>query len=410
MDRLLKALFQIQEFKLKVDDDFVDRLNRQYTPAMFVLFTMLVSIKQYVGEPINCWCPAQFTPSHMDYANTVCWVSDTYYVPFDTVLPQPEEPRTMISYYQWIPLILLFQATLFFFPYVLWRFLNMRSGVSLGAVIEAALACQRAVYAETREKTIRYMVSQIDAYLLTHRSYKKGYCARLKSMISQYCCLYCGKLYGNYLTFCYLFIKMLYIVNSIGQLFMLDMFLGMNNEYHLYGLLVLTRFINGQDWKFSHRFPRVTLCDFKIRQQANVHRYTVQCVLPINLFNEKIFIFIWFWLFFIAISTVSSFIHWCGKVMLLPLQVNYVKRQLKGIDFIKRDNKTARKFTETYLRRDGLLIVRLVGKNAGDMVAAELLHGLWTNYGPERRILENDLQPSRSRPLAQETVSFSKVF
>lgn len=67
------------------------------------------------------------------------------------------------------------------------------------------------------------------------------------------------------------------------------------------------------------------------------------------------------------------------------MQLAYIKRQLKAIDFHKRESKAARKFTESYLRRDGVLIVRLVGKNAGDMVAAELLHGLWLNYGPERR-------------------------
>ena len=65
MDRLIKALFQIQEFKFRNDDDFVDRLNRQYTPTVFILFTILVSIRHYVGDPISCWCPAQFTRAHI---------------------------------------------------------------------------------------------------------------------------------------------------------------------------------------------------------------------------------------------------------------------------------------------------------------------------------------------------------
>lgn len=387
MDRLLKALFQVQEFKLRTDDDFVDRLNRQYTPILMVMFTVLVSVRQYVGEPITCWVPAQFTSSHQDYTNTVCWVSDTYYVPFDRSMPHVEEPRHMISYYQWVPIILLSQAMLFFSPCILWRFLNKRSGINIAAIIEASQACQRAIYNETRDKTVRYMVSQIDGYLMSHKSHKKDCWTRLKQGFAKYCCLCCGKFSGNYLTCTYLITKLVYIVNSVGQLFVLDIFLGMRRDYHLYGIFVIARLIRGEDWTSSERFPRVTMCDFKIRQQVNVHNYTVQCVLPINLFNEKIFLFIWFWLFLLSITTITNFIHWSSKLMVLPVQLSYIKQQLKSVDFYRREGKTARKFLETYLRRDGLLVVGLVSKNTGELVAADLLHGLWVNYGPERRHL-----------------------
>lgn len=42
----------------------------------------------------------------------------------------------------------------------------------------------------------------------------------------------------------------------------------------------------------------------------NVHTYTVQCSLPINLFNEKIFLIVWFWLYFTALSTLFGFLYW----------------------------------------------------------------------------------------------------
>ena len=65
MEKLIKAVLQIQEYKLRADDDFVDRLNRQHTPTLLIVFTVLVTVKQYVGEPLSCWCPAQFTQAHI---------------------------------------------------------------------------------------------------------------------------------------------------------------------------------------------------------------------------------------------------------------------------------------------------------------------------------------------------------
>ena len=53
MDRVLKALFQIREFKLRKDDDFVDRLNNKHTSTILVMLSVVVSIKQYVGKSLQ---------------------------------------------------------------------------------------------------------------------------------------------------------------------------------------------------------------------------------------------------------------------------------------------------------------------------------------------------------------------
>ena len=95
----------------------------------------------------------------------------------------------------------------------------------------------------------------------------------------------CLSVVGNYLLTLYMSTKVLYFANVIFQLFMLNIFLGTN--YHFYGIEFIRDIIFGQTWNAaSPRFPRVTLCDFEIRQMGNVHRHTVQCVLPINLFRS----------------------------------------------------------------------------------------------------------------------------
>uniref|UniRef100_A0A183DJF3 Innexin n=1 Tax=Gongylonema pulchrum TaxID=637853 RepID=A0A183DJF3_9BILA len=40
--------------------------------------------------------------------------------------------------------------------------------------------------------------------------------------------------------------------------------------------------------------------------------------LVINMFNEKIFIFLWFWYFFLVLCTILSFLYWL-TVLTVPM-------------------------------------------------------------------------------------------
>ena len=55
----------------RADDDFIDRLHHSYTVIVLVVFAIIVSTKQYVGDPIQCWAPAYFSSNYIDYTNKV---------------------------------------------------------------------------------------------------------------------------------------------------------------------------------------------------------------------------------------------------------------------------------------------------------------------------------------------------
>jgi hypothetical protein len=225
----------------------------------------------------------------------------------------------------------------------------------------------------------------MDRYLVAQRDYGTGCAVRIKHFVAKVCCLIGGREYGNYLMTSYLIVKMVYVANAVGQILLMAAFVG--PEYRLYGLHVIERLARRTDWSRLEHFPRVTLCEFAIRDQSRVHQYVVQCALSINLFNEKIFIFLWFWLVFIAILTIGDSLVWLFRAFYWPGQVQYVRRRLRAFDATQRQPSVLAKFTENYLRRDGLFVIRLVGLNVGDVAAGEILCGLWNNYSPERRVL-----------------------
>lgn len=71
----------------------VDRLNYKYTVIILVIFSIIVSNKQFSSDHIACWVPGHFTRSYEVYSNNICWVSNTYYVAAAETLPLDETKK-----------------------------------------------------------------------------------------------------------------------------------------------------------------------------------------------------------------------------------------------------------------------------------------------------------------------------
>ncbi|XP_014772957.1 innexin unc-9 isoform X2 [Octopus bimaculoides] len=360
------------------NDDWVDRMSHIYSSVVLVLFAIVVTTGQLVGDPIHCWCPAQFTGAYVAYTKWICWISNTYYIPMSDTIPVNinEREDRQLTYYQWVPLILLFQALLFKAPNLLWRILHGTSGVNLDKLCELSEKTQYGS-PDDRKKTIEHIAYFMDRWLDSNRIYHCNFVVKTRQKFAKICCCFCGKREGTYLSGLYLSIKVLYLVNIIGQFFMLNSFL--STDFGIYGFQVMQHFNEYGAFKESPLFPRVTLCDFSIRQMTNLQRFTVQCVLPINLFNEKIFIFLWFWFVFVAILASANMISWLYYMIYRRNNAAYVKKYLKlsATPLINNDKKQYRNFADNYLRNDGVFVLRVIGKNSTDLVLTDLVKQLW---------------------------------
>lgn len=66
-----------------------------------------------------------------------------------------------------------------------------------------------------------------------------------------------------FMTFTYLMVKTLYVINVFAQFLVMNFFLQTGNA-GWYGWATLRQLMNGTQWSTSGFFPRVTLCDFYV--------------------------------------------------------------------------------------------------------------------------------------------------
>ena len=52
-------------------------------------------------------------------------------------------------------------------------------------------------------------------------------------------------------------------------------------------------------------FPRMTKCIFHFfGRSGEIERHDAMCILPLNIINEKVYIFLWFWCIILILLTV----------------------------------------------------------------------------------------------------------
>ncbi|XP_046585498.1 innexin unc-9-like [Haliotis rubra] len=364
------------------DDDIVDQLHHHVMTTSLLVLGMTVAGQQFMGNPINCWIPAQYDvddSDYQDYVDSYCWISHMYNVPFTEELPLHIEDRLSedkdVNFYRWVVVMMFFQALLFWLPRLIWKTCCSFCGLNIEKIIKMALEAQL-LSDETRQEKMSNISAAVDRWLGTFRKAETKPLLKVLQTLKELVVF--DKRSGNYLTRQNLFTKLLYLVNVVCQFELLSSFLGTN--YWRYGTDVLAMLATESSWTDESNFPRVGMCDFEIRQLQNTQRHTVQCALPINLFLEKIYALLWFVMaglsILTAVSLVSTTVFTCRREHVMNQYAVLLDKTLKD----KEDRGNYKTFVETYLRDDGAFVVRTVGNNTSDILAFDLLTQLWSKF------------------------------
>ncbi|CAF1175814.1 unnamed protein product [Rotaria sp. Silwood1] len=356
----------------KADDDIIDRFNHRFTVVLLVTFTTFVSAKQFIGEPISCWAPAEFSGPQVAYTNSICWLKGTYYLAVDrqSIPHRTQNSEFRIAYYQFVPYILLVMALFFYLPHMFWRNMSRRIGFDLRSIIQNIK--------EVSKTDINEVALQI--HIALEYNLSKHVVDRHKTLNRLLEKFQCSRRHHTHLSSLYIFAKILYMINCLCQFYFLSTLLSF--PFHTFGTEWISTMLRKLDTTANNEskwFPRVVMCDFMVRHLGSNHHWrSVQCNLPINLFNELIFLILWAWFMLLSSLTFVSLIL-CCILIYMNIGCTFIYKYLH-MNLSKSTEKQQDEFIEKYLKYDGILVLRIIAHNTNDIIMANLVGALFKIY------------------------------
>ncbi|XP_025085451.1 innexin unc-7-like [Pomacea canaliculata] len=253
-------------------EDVASILINRLTCYTLVIIALCLSGVQLVGNAIECWCPAQTTDAQCNYTKSVCWISRVYFID------------------------------------------HAEDGFDLDRMIQSVTSCLAG------EKKAELVANNIDLHLQSRQRRRRRWWGPVEAVaewVSATGVFVLGSGGGTYQTGLFLLTRLLNVVVVALLYPLLSRFL--EADFAAWGWYMLRQLIGLEEdadgTEARNVFQRETLCDFRIRQQQNVHVYTVQCVLPLNLWSEKIFLVLWVWLPVLLVASVFCYLDWWRKLV-----------------------------------------------------------------------------------------------
>merc|ERR1712088_933183 len=199
------------------------------------------------------------------------------------------------KFYQWVVLVLILQAGAFYLPRLLWK-------TAEGGVMKLLTTGLTDIDSFMNKETRREGVKLIANYYNITPSRRGTYFMK------------------------FVFCELLNLVNVFVQIYFTDVFLGY--QFTKYGrevFAVSEEDLNNRVDPMHKVFPKVTKCSFsKYGPSGTIQRHDALCVLPLNIINEKIYIFLYFWFVFPAAISAVWLVYRLLTIMSLDVHVSVI--------------------------------------------------------------------------------------
>merc|ERR1712001_715209 len=168
--------------------------------------------------------------------------------------------------------------------------------------------------------------------------------------------------------------ELLNFANVVGQIFFTDMFLGY--QFQEFGRDVLTQMeepINVRDDPLNRVFPKVAKCTFqKFGPSGSLTKHDALCVLPLNIINEKIYVFLYLWFVFLAAVSGIWLLYRLLTIVSLQVRVDVIYRRASK-QVSKDDIKACLDNNHSALERLGdFLLLYQITKNVNPLIIKDI--------------------------------------
>lgn len=165
-----------------------------------------------------------------------------------------------------------------------------------------------------------------------------------------------------------------------GQMFLMNRFF--DGEFMSFGLDVIKHLESDQEERMDpmiYIFPRMTKCTFfKFGVSGEVEKHDAICILPLNVVNEKIYVFLWFWFIILSILTFLTLIYRVVIIFSPRMRVYLLRMRFR---LIKRDA------VEVIVRRSKMgdwFLLYMLGENVDSVIFRDVMQELAIRLGQDQ--------------------------